>query len=75
MVATPTTFLVFLVFVLCLIFLACFIFRERKRLNHCPDCGRKLGPVKENQNGWLYRECSNTECQTKAIGFYSSLES
>jgi hypothetical protein len=45
------------------------IIRMSWKTSHCPDCGRKLGPVKENQNGWLYRECLNSECNTQAIGY------
>jgi hypothetical protein len=43
-------------------------------LNHCPDCGCELGEIKENQNGWLYKECFNPQCSSTHIGYEMMLK-
>jgi len=53
--------------ILLLIFLV-IVLRSLWKTSHCPDCGEKLGSIKKNQNGWLYRECNNSECAISAIG-------
>jgi|GEM_PF-1681241 len=39
-----------------------------RKISYCPDCGKRLGPIKSNASGWEYRECGNKECSTAAIG-------
>ena len=51
------------------VIMATVMIRMSWKTSHCPDCRKRLGPVKENQNGWLYRECPNPECGTQAIGY------
>lgn len=59
-----------------IIFLPAFIVEVIKgayTAKHCPDCGKRLGRLKENSNGWLYRECKNPKCDTQAVGIDSLL--
>lgn len=50
------------------------VVRLQRKVSHCPDCGKKLGPIKKNQNGWEYRECGNKDCSTVAIGLDKLLD-
>ncbi len=50
------------------------ILKESYRLSHCPDCGHKLSGLKENDKGWLYKDCPNAECTLQQVGFQNLLE-
>ncbi len=47
---------------------------EQRRLDYCPRCGTRLSPLKENQNGWLYKDCLSLKCTIVAISWQRLLE-
>lgn len=62
-----------LILITILIVITIWLVKGYYKFTHYPECKQRLGKIKQNKNGWAYKECLNPKCDVIAIGLENVL--